>query len=133
MVYTILIRITRKRSNESPILTGLNCGYKQTKARIGQSRVRKWEWASFVNPARHDSAVFYHWRRKQDCDNEYAFANFNKVNCNPGYQSSFLFSSHRNGFDSFNINKYWEYIIPFVIAQIFIIFKNHPICVSIQY
>ena len=67
------------QSNDSSILTGINCGYKQNKARIGLSRVRQWEWASFVNPARDDGAEFSHWRRKQDRGVGYAFANFNKV------------------------------------------------------
>ena len=29
-----------------------NQGYKQMKAKIGQSRVRPWKWMPFTNPAR---------------------------------------------------------------------------------
>ena len=36
-----------------PIMpTDTNQGYKQMKAKIGQSRVRPWKWMPFTNPAR---------------------------------------------------------------------------------
>ena len=34
------------------IPTDTNQGYKQMKAKIGQSRVRPWKWMPFTNPAR---------------------------------------------------------------------------------
>lgn len=54
-------------------------GYKQMKAKIGQSRVRPWKWMPFTNPARKDGAVFYHWRRLADEGLDYPFARFNKA------------------------------------------------------
>uniref|UniRef100_A0A182LZE9 DNA methyltransferase 1-associated protein 1 n=1 Tax=Anopheles culicifacies TaxID=139723 RepID=A0A182LZE9_9DIPT len=53
-------------------------GYKKTKARLGMKKVRRWEWAPFVNPARTDGAVFHHWKRVSDEQKEYPFAKFNK-------------------------------------------------------
>lgn len=61
------------------IPTDTNQGYKQLKAKIGQSRVRPWKWMPFTNPARKDGAVFYHWRRVADEGLDYAFARFNKM------------------------------------------------------
>ena len=60
-------------------ITAVNKGYKQTKAKLGMRRVRPWKWTPFVNRARSDGAVLYHWRRPADQDTEYAFAKFNKV------------------------------------------------------
>ena len=54
-------------------------GYKQMKAKIGQSRVRPWKLMPFTNPARKDGAIFYHWRRVADEGADYPFARFNKV------------------------------------------------------
>ncbi|KAK2167712.1 hypothetical protein LSH36_25g09076 [Paralvinella palmiformis] len=63
-----------------PIIpTDTNQGYKQMKAKIGQSRVRPWKWMPFTNPARKDGAIFYHWRRAADEDKDYPFARFNKT------------------------------------------------------
>ncbi|XP_071552164.1 DNA methyltransferase 1-associated protein 1 [Panulirus ornatus] len=53
-------------------------GYKSVKAKLGMKRVRPWKWMPFTNPARKDSAVFYHWRRVCDEGKEYPFAMFNK-------------------------------------------------------
>lgn len=53
--------------------------YKQTKAKLGMRKVRKWVWAPFTNPARKDNAVFHHWKRASDEAKEYPFAQFNKV------------------------------------------------------
>lgn len=42
-----------------PIIpTDTNQGYKQMKAKIGQSRVRPWKWMPFTNPARKVSCTF---------------------------------------------------------------------------
>lgn len=62
-----------------PLLpTDTGAGYKQVRARLGMKKVRKWEWTSFTNPARCDSAVFHHWKRMSDEPKEYPFAKFNK-------------------------------------------------------
>lgn len=53
-------------------------GYKQMRAKIGQSRVRPWKWMPFTNPARKDGATFHHWRRLADEGKDYPFARFNK-------------------------------------------------------
>lgn len=53
-------------------------GYKKTKARLGMKKVRHWEWAPFINPARTDGAVFHHWKRVSDEQREYPFAKLNK-------------------------------------------------------
>lgn len=58
--------------------TDTGSGYKQVKARLGMKNVRKWEWTPFKNPARTDGAIFHHWRRSADNQNEYPFAKFNK-------------------------------------------------------
>lgn len=68
------------RDSHSLIPSDSHQGYKQLKAKIGQSRVRPWKWMSFANPARKDGAIFYHWRRVADEGAEYPFARFNKVN-----------------------------------------------------
>uniref|UniRef100_A0AAG5DJP5 DNA methyltransferase 1-associated protein 1 n=1 Tax=Anopheles atroparvus TaxID=41427 RepID=A0AAG5DJP5_ANOAO len=60
-------------------------GYKKTKARLGMKKVRPWEWAPFVNPARTDGAVFHHWKRASDEQKEYPFAKFNKQLDIPSY------------------------------------------------
>lgn len=57
----------------------LDQSYKHTKAKLGLRKVRAWKWVPFNNPARTDSAVFYHWRREMDEGKEYPFAKFNKV------------------------------------------------------
>lgn len=36
-------------------------GYKQMKAKIGQSRVRPWKWMPFTNPARKVSCLVVLW------------------------------------------------------------------------
>jgi len=67
-------------SKDAPpiIPTDAHQGYKQNKAKIGQSKVRPWKWTPFTNPARKDGAVFHHWRRVADEGLEYPFARFNK-------------------------------------------------------
>ncbi|XP_060803885.1 DNA methyltransferase 1-associated protein 1 [Amyelois transitella] len=62
--------------------------YKQTKAKLGMRKVRKWVWAPFTNPARTDNAVFYHWKRAADEAKEYPFAQFNKQVSVPSYSES---------------------------------------------
>ncbi|KAK2167151.1 hypothetical protein NP493_1289g00043 [Ridgeia piscesae] len=63
-----------------PIIpTDTNQGYKQMKAKIGQSHVRPWKWMPFTNPARQDGAIFHHWRRKADEGKDYPFGRFNKT------------------------------------------------------
>jgi DNA methyltransferase 1-associated protein 1 len=53
--------------------------YKHPKAKLRHG-VRKWHWIGFKNPARGDTATFYHWRCVNDDPNkEYPFAKFNKV------------------------------------------------------
>lgn len=64
---------------------GIGAGYKQTKARLGMKKVRKWEWAPFSNPARNDAAVFHHWKRVSDDSADYPFAKFNKQLEIPSY------------------------------------------------
>lgn len=59
--------------------TDTSLGYKQMKARIGQSKVRPWKWTPFINPARKDGAIFNHWRRVADEGVEYPFVRFNKA------------------------------------------------------
>ncbi len=54
-------------------------GYKHQKAKLGMRKVHPWKWMPFTNPARKDSAIFYHWRRVADEGKEYPFAQFNKV------------------------------------------------------
>ncbi|XP_042894974.1 DNA methyltransferase 1-associated protein 1 [Parasteatoda tepidariorum] len=66
-------------------ITDSDQGYKQTKAKLGLKRVRPWKWMPFTNPARKDGAVFYHWRRIEDQNEEYAFAKFNKTVSVPEY------------------------------------------------
>ncbi|KAL4715342.1 hypothetical protein ACJJTC_015113 [Scirpophaga incertulas] len=63
-------------------------GYKQTKAKLGMRKVRKWMWAPFINPARKDNAVFHHWKRVSDESKEYPFAQFNKQVSIPSYTES---------------------------------------------
>ncbi|XP_053687754.1 DNA methyltransferase 1-associated protein 1 [Sabethes cyaneus] len=70
----------------SPLLpTDTGTGYKQAKARLGMKKVRRWEWAPFMNPARTDRAVFHHWKRTSDEQKEYPFAKFNKQLDIPSY------------------------------------------------
>ncbi|PAA67154.1 hypothetical protein BOX15_Mlig027961g2 [Macrostomum lignano] len=52
--------------------------YKQPKARLGPTRVRRWCWTAFRNPARTDQLELRHWRRACDPPAEYSFAKFNK-------------------------------------------------------
>lgn len=74
------------KSELPPLLpTDTGKGYKQTKARLGMRKVRKWVWAPFSNPARKDDALFYHWRRAGDEQKEYPFAQFNKAVPLPSY------------------------------------------------
>ncbi|XP_076068727.1 DNA methyltransferase 1 associated protein 1 isoform X2 [Oratosquilla oratoria] len=62
-----------------PLLpTDTGQGYKNVKAKLGMKRVRPWKWMKFTNPARKDSAVFYHWRRETDETKVYPFAMFDK-------------------------------------------------------
>lgn len=69
-----------------PLLpTDTGAGYKQTKARLGMKKVRKWEWTPFTNPARVDNAVFHHWKRVADEPKEYPFAKLNKQLIIPTY------------------------------------------------
>ncbi|CAF0717483.1 unnamed protein product [Brachionus calyciflorus] len=52
--------------------------YKHPKAKLRYG-VRKWHWVGFKNPARTDSATFYHWRCvNDDPEKEYPFAKYNK-------------------------------------------------------
>ncbi|CAH2991315.1 unnamed protein product [Chilo suppressalis] len=62
--------------------------YKQTKAKLGMRKARKWTWAPFNNPARKDNAVFHHWKRASDEAKEYPFAQFNKQVSIPSYTES---------------------------------------------
>lgn len=72
-----------------PLLpTDTGKAYKQTKAKLGMRKVRKWIWAPFTNPARKDNAVFYHWKRVSDETKEYPFAQFNKQVSIPSYSES---------------------------------------------
>ncbi|XP_049867847.1 DNA methyltransferase 1-associated protein 1 [Pectinophora gossypiella] len=77
-------------NNELPPLLPTDTGkaYKQTKAKLGMRKVRKWQWAPFTNPARKDNAVFYHWKRASDEPKEYPFAQFNKQVSIPSYSES---------------------------------------------
>ena len=54
-----------------------NLGYKQMKARLGLQRVRPWKLTPFMNPARSDSAIFYHWARVGEEGKAYPFAKYN--------------------------------------------------------
>ncbi|XP_060536596.1 DNA methyltransferase 1-associated protein 1 isoform X2 [Cylas formicarius] len=60
-------------------------GYKQIKIKLGMRKPRPWKWMAFTNPARADSATFYHWRRPSDEPKEYPFAKFNKKIEIPAY------------------------------------------------
>ncbi|KAG6456647.1 DNA methyltransferase 1-associated protein 1 [Manduca sexta] len=72
-----------------PLLpTDTGKAYKQTKAKLGMRKVRKWVWAPFTNPARKDNAVFHHWKRSADEAKEYPFAQFNKQVAIPSYSES---------------------------------------------
>ncbi|XP_050346825.1 DNA methyltransferase 1-associated protein 1 [Nymphalis io] len=72
-----------------PLLpTDTGKAYKQTKAKLGMRKVRKWVWAPFTNPARKDNAVFHHWKRASDEAKEYPFAQFNKQVSIPSYSES---------------------------------------------
>jgi len=82
-VFALLYNDNKDAPPLLPTDTGL--GYKQTKARLGMKKVRKWEWATFSNPARTDGAVFHHWRRVTDEPKEYPFAKFNKQLTIPTY------------------------------------------------
>ncbi|XP_004926554.1 DNA methyltransferase 1-associated protein 1 [Bombyx mandarina] len=77
-------------NKELPPLLPTDTGkaYKQTKARLGMRKVRKWVWAPFTNPARKDNAVFHHWKRASDEAKEYPFAQFNKQVSIPSYSES---------------------------------------------
>ncbi|KAJ0175698.1 hypothetical protein K1T71_008857 [Dendrolimus kikuchii] len=77
-------------NKELPPLLPTDTGkaYKQTKAKLGMRKVRKWVWAPFTNPARKDNAVFHHWKRVSDESKEYPFAQFNKLVSIPSYSES---------------------------------------------
>lgn len=66
-------------------ITDSDQGYKQNKAKLGLKKVRPWKWMPFTNPARKDGAIFHHWRRIEDQNEEYAFAKFNKTVPIPEY------------------------------------------------
>ncbi|GIY88461.1 DNA methyltransferase 1-associated protein 1 [Caerostris darwini] len=66
-------------------ITDSGQGYKQNKAKLGLKRVRPWKWMPFTNPARKDGAIFHHWRRIEDENEEYPFAKFNKSVQIPSY------------------------------------------------
>lgn len=67
------------------IIISIGFGYKQTKARLGMKKVRKWEWTRFSNPARTDNAQFCHWQRLSDEPKEYPFAKLNRQLTIPTY------------------------------------------------
>lgn len=48
-------------------------------------KVRKWNWAPFVNPARADGVQFSHWQRASDEPKEYPFAKLNRQLNIPSY------------------------------------------------
>ncbi|XP_063395424.1 DNA methyltransferase 1-associated protein 1 [Cydia fagiglandana] len=77
-------------NKELPPLLPTDTGkaYKQTKAKLGMRKVRKWTWAPFTNPARKDNAVFHHWKRASDEAKDYPFAQFNKQVSIPSYSES---------------------------------------------
>jgi len=76
-LFNLLVNDSKDPAPLFPTDTGK--GYKQAKAQLGVRKVRPWKWMPFSNPARKDSAVFYHWRRTADEGKEYPFAKFNKV------------------------------------------------------
>ena len=79
-LYALLCADGGKNFNDlAPLLpTDAPGGYKK-KAKLGARNVRSWKWTPFINPARKDGAVFYHWRRETDENKDYPFAKFNRV------------------------------------------------------
>lgn len=77
-VFALLYNDNKDAPPLLPTDTASGSGYKQTKARLGMKKVRKWEWAPFTNPGRKDNAAFHHWRRVADEPKPYPFAQFNK-------------------------------------------------------
>lgn len=63
-------------------------GYKQNRASFGVRRVRPWQWAPFVNPARMDTLRLNHWQRVGDEQREYPFAKFNRCADVPKFTDS---------------------------------------------
>lgn len=52
-VITVDSKFENMHRDAPPIMpTDTHQGYKQMKAKIGQSRVRPWKWMPFTNPAR---------------------------------------------------------------------------------
>ncbi|XP_012553597.1 DNA methyltransferase 1-associated protein 1 isoform X1 [Hydra vulgaris] len=82
-LYALLQSDYRDPPTLAPTDTGFS--YKQPKAKIGRSVVRQWRWTSFLNPARSDNLMLYHWRRKQEDGKEYPFAKFGKLNNQVSY------------------------------------------------
>lgn len=66
------------------------------KAKLGRRHVRPWKWVPFVNPARTDGAILYHWRRVADEAKEYPFARFNKVRFHLFHIYLYLFGTMSN-------------------------------------
>ncbi|KOB74181.1 DNA methyltransferase 1-associated protein 1 [Operophtera brumata] len=85
-VFALLCNDNKELPPMLPTDTGK--AYKQTKAKLGMRKVRKWVWAPFTNPARKDNAVFHHWKRVSDDTKEYPFAQFNKQVSIPSYSES---------------------------------------------
>lgn len=84
-VFALLYNDNKDAPPLLPTDTGIGTGYKQTKARLGMKKVRKWEWAPFSNLARTDNAAFHHWKRVSDEPRPYPFAQFNKQLTIPSY------------------------------------------------
>jgi DNA methyltransferase 1-associated protein 1 len=70
--------ILKKIQLQIKFLPHIGLGYKQTKARLGMKKVRKWEWSKFSNAARTDGVQFCHWQRISDEPKEYPFAALNR-------------------------------------------------------
>lgn len=92
-VFALLYNDNKDAPPLLPTDTSSTSGYKQTKARLGMKKVRKWEWAPFTNPGRTDNAAFHHWRRVADEPKPYPFAQFNKQLNIPTYTAN-DFSTH---------------------------------------
>ncbi|KAI6656567.1 DNA methyltransferase 1-associated protein 1 isoform X2 [Oopsacas minuta] len=52
-------------------------GYKHVKAKLGIQKVRSWKWTPFINQARTDNAILYHWVRAGEENKKYQFARHN--------------------------------------------------------
>lgn len=92
-VFALLYNDNKDAPPLLPTDTSVGSGYKQTKARLGMKKVRKWEWAPFTNPGRTDNAAFHHWRRVADEPKPYPFAQFNKQLSIPTYTTN-EFTTH---------------------------------------